>query len=103
MKANAVESFASLTGSSAANRNGHTEARHSVQDIACDLCLGPLIGRNPSVKTAADDGLVSIHRRFHQGASRIAGTPLPADASALRNGREMLVALRWRIFAGDGR
>lgn len=95
--------FPSSLGSLDANGNWHTEARHPVEDIASDLCLGPLIGQSPGVKTTADDGLVSILRRFDQAASRISGTPLPADASVLCDGREMLIALRCRSLARNGR
>jgi hypothetical protein len=53
----------------------------------------------PGVKTTADVRLVSIHRGFSQAASGIAGALLPAEAFVLRDGREMLMAPRYRSLA----
>jgi hypothetical protein len=55
------------------------------------------------MKTDVDDGLVSTRRRFNPTAWRIFGTLLPAVASALCDGREMLIALRCRSLARNGR
>ncbi len=46
------------------------------------------------MKAATNDGLVTIDRRFHQAASGVTGTALPADASALGDDGKMLVARR---------
>ena len=78
------------------NRDWHTETCHPVDDIACDLCLGPLIGQNPSVGTPANDGLVAIHRGFNQAATTVTRAALPGDASILCDCRKMAVALRCR-------
>jgi hypothetical protein len=71
------------------NRDWHTETCHPVDDVACDLRLGPLIGQNPSVETPANDGLVAMHRGFNQAPTAVARTALPGDASMLRDCREM--------------
>lgn len=46
---------------------------------------------------------LAIHRRFDPTVPRISGTALPADAPVLREGREMLITLRCRSLALNGR
>src|ERR1700733_10907348 len=77
----------------------HAEPCHPVEHVASDFRLGPLIGQNPCVKSSADDGLVAKHCRLGQTSTIIAGASLPAHASMLCNGREMLVTLRGGRFA----
>ena len=81
----------------------HAETCHPVQHIASDLCLSPLIGQNPRVKSSADNGLIAKHRRLNQTPAIIARASLPAHASVLCNGREMFVALRGFCFTCNGR
>jgi hypothetical protein len=40
----------------------HAEPGHPVENVACDLRLGPLSAQIPNLQTPADDGLVAIHR-----------------------------------------
>jgi hypothetical protein len=51
------------------NGDRHAEAGHSIEDVATELCLGLLTGQSPGVETPADDGLVSVHRRFNEAPS----------------------------------
>src|SRR5260370_33427345 len=50
----------------------HAEPSHTVEDVASDLRLGPLIAQNPSVKTPSDDCFVSIHCGFDQAPAVVA-------------------------------
>ena len=50
----------------------HAEPCHLVENVACDLRFGPLIGQNPSVEAPANDGLVAIHRGFSQAPAAVA-------------------------------
>ena len=87
-----------------ANPSGdrHAEPRHPIEHVAPDLCLGPLIGQSPGVKSPAYDGFVAKHRGFNQAAAIIARTTLPAHASMLCDRREMLVALCRCCFTWNG-
>jgi hypothetical protein len=49
----------------------NAEPSHTVEDVASDLCLGPLIAQNPGVKPPADDCFISIHRGFDQAPAAI--------------------------------
>jgi hypothetical protein len=48
----------------------HAEAGHPVEDTTTESGFSLLIGQNPSLKTPADDGLVSIHCRLDQTAAK---------------------------------
>ena len=54
------------------NRGWHTNRCHLIENVACDLRLGPLIGQTPSVQSPANDRLVAIHRGFSQAATAVA-------------------------------
>jgi len=75
------------------DRDWHAETCHPVDDVACDLRLGPLTGQNSSVETSANDGLVAIHRGFNQAPTVVTRTALPGDASMLRYRREISVVV----------
>ena len=81
------------------DQDRHAEACHSVERVAGDFGLGPLIGESPGVKTPADDGLVSVHRGFNEAPPGISGTPLPANTPLPCDRLEMLVALCGRTLA----
>ncbi len=50
----------------------HSEPCHPVENVACSLRLGLLIGQNPSVEPPTNDGLVAIHRGFDQAPTAVA-------------------------------
>src|SRR5271166_142582 len=50
----------------------HAEPCHPVENVACNLGFGPLIGQNPSVEAPANDGLVAIHRGFSEAPAAVA-------------------------------
>jgi hypothetical protein len=72
----------------------HTEARHPVQHVASDFRFDLLTGQSPGVESLSNDGFVSIHRSLNETSSVVARTTLPADATMLFDGRNMLIALR---------
>src|SRR5271166_5905263 len=55
-------------GRASADPNGdrHAETRHPIEHVALNLRIGPLLGQNPGLKSAANDGLVPIHRSLNQ-------------------------------------
>jgi NAD(P)-dependent dehydrogenase (short-subunit alcohol dehydrogenase family) len=51
------------------DRGRHAEARHSVENVASNLHLGPLVGQTPGVESPPNDGLVAEHRCLDQASS----------------------------------
>src|SRR5689334_20727633 len=49
---------ARCTGSDDPNGDRHAEARHLIENVASDLCLGPLIRQSPGMKTPTDGRFV---------------------------------------------
>src|SRR5208283_1188872 len=82
-----------LPGLFDADGDRHTEAGHSVERVAGDFCVGLLIGQIPGMKAPADDGLVSIHRRFSQASPAKSGATLPSDAAVSSDRTKMAIAL----------
>src|SRR3954462_16041672 len=72
----------------------HAEAGHLVEGVAGDFGFGLLVGQSPGMKTPADDGLVWIHRRFHQAPPAISTATLPSNAAVLLDRTKMPIALR---------
>jgi hypothetical protein len=50
----------------------HAERRHSVESVAPDFCLCPLIRQIPGVESPADNGLVAKHGGLDQASSVVA-------------------------------
>src|SRR4051812_30803967 len=71
----------------------HAEAGHSVERVAGDFGLGLLIRQSPGMKTPADDGLVAIHRRFHEAPPAISRVTLPSNAAVVLDRSNMVIAL----------
>jgi hypothetical protein len=72
----------------------HTEACHPVQHVASNFCLDLLTGQGPGEKSPSNDGFVPINRSLNEASSVVARTTLPADATMLFDGCNMLIALR---------
>src|SRR3954452_19200307 len=80
----------------------HTQAGHSVERVAGDFGFGLLVGQSPGMKTPADDGLVAIHRGFHEAPSAISRATLPSNATVLLDRTQMIIALRRAGLAQNG-
>ena len=72
----------------------HTEACHPVQRVAPDLCFNSLAGQSPGEESPSNDGFVPIHRSLNEASSVVARTTLPADATMIFEGCNVLIALR---------
>ena len=72
----------------------HTKACHPVQCVASNLCFDLLTGQSPGEKSPSNDGFVPIHRSLNEASTVVARTTLPADATMLLDGCNMLIALR---------
>ena len=72
----------------------HTNACHPVQHVASNLCFDLLTGQSPGEESPPNDGFVPIHRSLNEALSVVARTTLPADATMLFDGGNMLIALR---------
>ena len=72
----------------------HTNACHPVQHVASNLCFDLLTGQSPGEESPPNDGFVPIHRSLNEASSVVARTTLPADATMLFDGGNMLIALR---------
>ena len=72
----------------------HAKACHPVQHVASNLCFDLLTGQSPGEESTANDGFVPIHRGLNEASPVVAKTTLPADATMLFDGCNMLIALR---------
>lgn len=57
--------------SSDASTGRHADTRYPVEHGASNLCLDPLIGQSPGLKSPANDGFVPINRSFDQAPEEI--------------------------------
>jgi hypothetical protein len=78
-----------------ANPSGdwHAEPRHPIEHVAPDLCLGPLIGQSPGLKSPTYDSFIAKHRGFDKAAAIVARATLPSHPAMLCDLREMSIAL----------
>ena len=65
-----------------------------VTGVASNLCFDLLTGQSPGEESPPNDGFVPIHRSLNEASSVVARTTLPADATMLFDGGNMLIALR---------
>ena len=72
----------------------HTEACYPVQRVASNLCFDLLAGQSPGEESLSNDGFIPIHCGLNKASSVVARTTLPADATMLFDGCNMLIALR---------
>ncbi len=72
----------------------HIEACHPVQHIASKLCFDLLTGQSPGEESPSNDGFVPIHCGLNEASPVVARTTLPAHATMLFDGCNMLIALR---------
>jgi hypothetical protein len=72
----------------------HTEACHPVQRVASNLCFNLLTGQILAKESPSNDRFVPIHCSLDKASGVVAGTTLPANATMLFDGRNMLIALR---------
>ena len=78
-----------------ASTNGwHTEACHPVKRVASNLCFNLLTGQSPAKESPSNDRFVPRHCSLNKASSVVARMTLPADATMLFDGRNMLIALR---------
>ena len=72
----------------------HPEACHPVQRVASNLCCDLLTEQSPGEESTSNDGFAPIHRSLDAASWVVARTTLPADATMLFDGCNMLIALR---------
>jgi hypothetical protein len=77
----------------------HTKACHPVQRVASNLCFDLLTGQSPGEESPSNDGFVPIHRGLNEASPAVARTALPADATILLDGCNMLIALRRHSYS----
>ena len=69
----------------------HSEACHPIQHIASNLCFDLLTGQSPGEESPSNDGFVSIHCSLNEASPVVARTTLPAHATMLFDGCNMLI------------